>query len=288
MRRLFTLILAATLAMPIVARAAPTLTFQCADPSGATTTSCDAYLDPDFHAGDSGTLLYHASGATKATIALPSGDHRVVIKAAATTSAGTNSSVMVVQTQPTACPLPGWTRLAWQSWWSDPGERAPGRHIHINAVCWPVNNKIVDGRHTFTIPIELHAQPAGSRLTRVRLKDYCSGTACAIGGHGSGYDAWAPTIQKQLPSTGGSLTDAYTATLDLATAKAGRHEFRWGVYVTGPNGKVQLLSTRAEICIRSCSPYYRSGTYQGNGSWYANDSPIGYIDVRAYDPIPVP
>jgi hypothetical protein len=257
------------------AAAATSFTFECADPSGPPVTSCSVHLNPDFHNGNPGTVLWSSSSAGKHTISVPAGAHKVVVIAKARTSAGTNTSVMVTATEPgTAC-QPGWAPLGYQSWWLDPtGEAEPGRHAHINGLCWPVNNLIVRGTHTFRFEVELHAQPPGAALTRVRLKDYPGGT-----------DRWVAA--KPLPQpVNGNLKAQFSATINTDSLSAGRHEFRWGVYVTQPNGVVQLLSSRSEVCIRSCSPAYRSGTWQGNGSWYKNDT-IGYVDARVHSAIPV-
>ena len=256
--------------------AATTFTFQCTDPSGAPTTLCEVHMDPDFHHGDPGTLLFRATVAGKYTIPMPSGAHKLVVLGSARVSTGTNTSVMVFNTAPgTACQS-GWAPIGYQSWWlASSGEALPGRHAHIDNLCWPANNKIVSGTLSFRLNVQLHAQPTGAKLTRVRLKDYPGGV-----------DRWVAAKPYPQPDARGNLVTTFTATINTGSLSAGRHEFRWGIYVTQPDGKVQLLSTRSEICIRSCSPVFRSGNYQGNGSWYANDS-IGYEDTRIYSPFPV-
>ncbi|MEK6719427.1 MAG: hypothetical protein AABZ33_02010 [Chloroflexota bacterium] len=78
-------------------------TVQCAAPSGASPSMCEVYLDPDFHHGSAGTLLYHADGAAKTTLAidtaaLATGTHKLVIRTDAQSASprGVDSGVMVV------------------------------------------------------------------------------------------------------------------------------------------------------------------------------------------------
>ena len=260
--------------VPPVSAAEP-FTFECADPSGPPVTECLVLMDPDIHHGNLGTVLFRSSTAGKHTIDRPTGNHKLAVVAKARTSEGTNTSVIVMATEPgTAC-QPGWAPLSKQSWWSDPGEddTFESRHAHIDNLCWPVNNRVVSGTQTFRFQVQLHNQPAGAALTRVRLKDYPGGT-----------DRWV--APKPLPQpVNGSLVAQFSATLNTDSLSAGRHEFRWGVYVTQPNGKVQLLSTRSEICVRACSPAYRSGTFQGNGAWYTGKAE--YVDARIHSAFPV-
>lgn len=283
---LFAVLLAAAASVP-ASGAGHSLTFECADPSGAPTTLCDVYLNPDIHHGSFGTVLFHATSAGKHTITVPDG--KIAIRASAKGSTGTNTSVLVV-TIPSTCQA-GWARLGYQSWWSDTGQDPAfeSRHAHIDDLCVPANNLIVNGPQTFAFGLQLHNQPRGAKLTRVRVKDYCSGSGCAMGAHSSGYDVWVSRTDLPQPDSAGNLAYPVSVPLDLSKMKAGRHELRFGVYVTQPNGKVQLLSSRTEVCVRACSPSYRSlSTYpllQGNGAWYDRDS-IGYVDARVRSALP--
>ena len=280
MKRLASLLLIAGLVgvsgVAPVASSATSFTYECTDPSGLPTTGCDVLLNPDIHGGTKGTVLAHDTSAGKRTITLPDGDHKVAVVGLARGSTGTNTAVLVMDTQPGDACQAGWAPLGYQAWWSDTGQDAffESRHAHIDNLCWPVNNKVVSGTITFRFQVQLHNQPAGATLTRVRMKDYPSGT-----------DRWVAPKPLPQPDAHGNLVAPFAATLNLDSLSAGRHEFRWAVYVTQPNGKVQLLSSRSEICIRSCSPAYRSGTWTGNGAWYENDA-IGYEDVRIHSTIP--
>ncbi len=76
---------------------------QCAAPSGASPNGCFVYLDPNFHAGDSGKLLYQAGGAAKTTLAIDTakltpGAHKLVIRtdAPSVSPLGIDSGVMVI------------------------------------------------------------------------------------------------------------------------------------------------------------------------------------------------
>lgn len=267
-----------------------TFTYECADPSGAPTTLCDVYRDPDIHGGSFGTVLAHATTTGKRTLtaAIPDGSHRIAIRASAKVATGANTSVLVV-TIPSTCQS-GWAQLGYQSWWSATGEDPAfeSRHEHIDNICVPGNNLVVNGRQAVPFDVQLHKQPPGAKLTRVRIKDYPGGVDrwyCTP----SHVVAGCPTTWPK-PDADGNVTARFSPTLDLTALSAGRHEFRFGVYVTQSDGKVQLLSSRTELCVRSCSPAYRSLTtfplLQGNGSWYANDT-IGYIDTRWRSLLPV-
>lgn len=191
---------------------------------------------------------------------------------------------------------PGPTRafLDWQAWWSDPGDAWPGRHAHVGA-CWPVNDVPVNGPTSFDLKVQTHAQPPGAVVTRIRMTDHCSGSGCSWDPatstrKSSGHNVFVHPKPLPQPDANGDLALSVPLTLDLSKFGAGRHEFRFGVYVTQPDGVVQLVSSRAQICIRSCSPAFRSLTQfpklQGTGGWYANDSPIGYADARITSLIP--
>lgn len=184
--------------------------------------------------------------------------------------------------------------LDWQAWWSDPGETWPGRHAHVGG-CVPVNDLPVDGPTRFDLKVQTHKQPPGAELTRIRLVDYCSGSSCSFdpvtgAKKSSGWNVYVHPKPLPQPDAAGNLVAYVPITLDLAKFGTGRHEFRFGVYVTQPSGIVQLVSSRYQICVRSCSPAYRSLTsfplLQGTGGWYESDSPIGYADARITSAIP--
>jgi hypothetical protein len=277
MKRLAALLVMVALAIPIASvSAAQTFTFECTDPSGPPVTACWVAIDADIHNGNEGFVIFRSDRAGKHTIELPAmaGNHRISVFAASRTAEGVNTSVMVQQTAPSGCKA-GWAPIGYQSWWSDPDEDPVfgSRHVHIDNMCQPVNNLIVSGVQTFAFQVQLHEQPEGARITRIRLKDYPGGT-----------DRWVAPKPYPVPDANGNLIAPFSMTLDTDRLSAGRHEMRWGVYVTQPDGKVQLLSTRSEVCIRSCSPAYRSGTWQGNGSWYTGNAE--YVDTRIFDPWP--
>lgn len=285
-RRVATLLLGAALAAsPMIAEAATSLTVQTANPSGAPITRTRVLIDPDIHHGSLGTVVVDQAGAFKGPITLPDGVHKIATVGYATTSLGTNTSVIVFN-QGATCPMDGWRSLSFQSWWSDPGQDPTfeSRHAHINGLCVPVNNLPVDGPQTFSMGIELHNQPPGARFTRFRVTD------CKPGGSCGDIPGTVITSGLPQPDASGNLIWAHSVTIDLTPMTTGRHEFRFGVYVTQPNGKVQLLSTRVEIAVRSKSPSYRSLTsypyLQGNGAWYDKDGTPGYADARIVGPLP--
>jgi hypothetical protein len=262
------------------AKAAPSFTFQCVDPSGPPVTLCEVYLDPDVHHGTVGTVLYHGTSSITKTIPLPDGAHKIAVRSSANVSGGVNTSV-ITMTYPSTCQA-GWAQLGYQAWWADTGQDPTfeSRHEHWDNLCIPANNLIVDGPVTFTPTIQLHNQPAGAVFYRYRITDCLSGC----------HDILVRTSGLPQPDTAGNLVFPVSMPVDLSKLAAGRHEFRFGVYVRQPNGKVQLLSSRAELCIRSCSPSYRSlSTFpilQGNGAWYEKDTNPGYIDARIRSALP--
>jgi hypothetical protein len=252
-------------------------TFECADPSSsAPTVLCDAYLDPDVHHGSLGTVLFHATTTGKRTITLdiPTGSHKVTVRAGSAASGGTNTSVLVMSI-PSTCPT-GWATLGYQSWWSDTGQDPAfqSRHEHWDGLCVP--SQPVDGLVTFTPTIQLHNQPAGAKFYRYRVTDCKPGGSCG--------DIFVRTTNLPQPDANGNLVLPVSIPIDFSKLTTGRHELRFGIYVRQPNGKVQLLSSRTEIGVRSFSPSYRSLSsfpiLQGNGAWYEKDGNPGYVDAR--------
>lgn len=260
-------------------------TYECADPSGPPVTFCDVLGNPDIHNGSKGTIWAHSTSGGKRTIPMPS-SARIAVVSGAAVSGGTNTSVIVQHADPSVC-RDGWSLMGYQSWWSDTGQDPyfGSRHIHFDNFCLPLNNKIISGTQTFTFWLQIHAQPAGARVTRVRLKDQPTGN-----------DLWWTTTRcsstithtclPTLDSNGNAIVP-FTVTRDMSSWPSGRREWQWAAYVLQPDGQtVQLLSTRAEVCKDTCSPAYRSGTYQGNGSWYEKDTDPGYVDSRIHTALP--
>ena len=282
------------LATPVTTAAtAQTVAYECTDPSGPPVTLCEVMLNPDIHGGSKGTVLAsHTTGGRRTlTYQRPDGVSWLAIRADADVVGGTNTAVFVLNYGSTC--QDGWTSVGYQSWWANDGEDPTfeSRHVHIDNICVPLGSTILDGPQTFTFHVQLHNQPAGSEFTRLRVTDYCSGTSCAIGNNGSGHNVFAQTTNLPQPDANGNLVAPFSVTLDLSTADAGRHEFRFGVYVTQPDGKVQLLSSRTQINVRATSPSYRTtssypiGT-QGIGGWYEKDTDPGYVDVKVLSGFP--
>ncbi len=261
-------------------------TFDCPNTgSGPAPNLCEVYLDPDVHNGSLGTVLFHATTPGKRTISLniPDGTHKIAVRSSAAASGGTNTSVITMTVSDAAICQPGWAPMGFQSWWSDTGQDPTfeSRHNHIDGLCLPVNNLIVNGPQTFAMTVQLHNQPAGAVLTRWRITDCLS----------SCHDIFVKTTGLPQPDASGNLVWPTTIPVDLSKLATGRHEFRFAVYVKQPNGKVQLLSTRAQIPVRATSPAYRSLSsfpiMQGNGAWYEKDTNPGYVDARIRSTIPV-
>lgn len=303
MRRFALLPLLALLLYVPPAAAATSLVVGGGDPSGATTTLVAAYGHPDFHNDDAGTLLLSRTAAGSYSYTVPDGITRVVSRAAATTSAGTNSALMVRNLNPGSLCEVGWSPVGFQAWWSDPGHDPTfdARHLHFNNVCLPMNRQPITGVKTWALPLELHNMEPGSKLTRVRVKDYgpsSSGTdiwfctpsnfktsSSCVGPDNADGEPLSPQSFTTWPTinSAGNLTVTFAARIDMTKLATGRHEWRWGIYTTDASGDLHFMSTRTQICIRACTPSTSRQDVQGNSSWYRNDA-IGYIDVRDNSP----
>lgn len=302
MKKLGTLFASIVLTLLVIAPASagPAFTYECRDPSGPPVTFCEVLLDPDIHGGSKGTVLASHTTAGTRTITLPDlvGPHRIAVVAGANVSGGINTSVIQQYTDAAGCPT-GWGKVGVQSWWSDTGQDPyfESRHAHYDNICWPVNNKIVTGTHLFTLPFQVHNQPPGAEIQRMRVQVYPNGNdvwACSSASKSPGCPNVFPAIDSN-----GNATGSATVSINFSNLPTGRLEFRWAIYVFQPSSApsadscfdtgaiCQLLSSRLQVCNATCSPAFRSGTYQGNGSWYEKDTNPGYVDSRIHSTWPV-
>lgn len=133
-----------------------------------------------------------------------------------------------------------------QGWWSKTGIVLPsqtGQHIHLQATV-PVDGVPIDGKVAVPVSVALHAQTGATSYLRVS--------------DGS-------TVKQSWPLKLGPCPDCSwsgTVTVDFSTWGTGRREMRWTANVpSNDQGKRQFQSTGWQVCVRSCSPSYRSGPY---------------------------
>jgi hypothetical protein len=69
-----------------------------------------------------------------------------------------------------------------------------------------------------------------------------------------------------------------TVTVDFSTWGTGRREMRWTANIPdNAESKRQYQSTGYQVCVRSCSPSYRSGPFTEARGWYEGR---GYANAR--------
>lgn len=129
-----------------------------------------------------------------------------------------------------------------------------GAHEHVAIADHPVDGfPIPRAPHTFQVTLKLHDQPG--KATSFRVSDYShvvKTVAIALG-----------------PCTDCSMTFPFT--VDFSTWAVGRHELRWTVNIPkNPDGNRQFVTSRAMVCIQSCSPNVsgRATPWLGGGGWY--------------------
>lgn len=167
-----------------------------------------------------------------------------------------------------------------QAWWRDPGEMFPGHHTHL-AACFPFE-QIVDGTIPMNIRIVNHMQPAGAKLTRVRISD---GSTTPSG--------WSVTSGFAPIDTAENVEQWVHFDWNVGSRTTGRHEFRFGAYVNepgSPTGKQQLVSGAFMACVRDCSPDNSGrdpdGFVVGRG-WYGVNGTGGYSNADLRDALPI-
>jgi hypothetical protein len=290
-KRLAALLVMVALAIPIASvSAADTFTFECNDPSGPDVTDCWVAYGFNIHGGELGTVVFRSSQRGTHTINLPAGIPSVGVFAASRTAAGVNTAVVVQHRDSAGCPT-GWHRIGLQSWWSDPGLDPvfESQHGHADAFCWPVNNTVVTGSQTFTIPMQTHNLAPGWKVTRIRAKVYYTsgspGTdiwACTAGESAAARTAKGCPATWPVPNADGDVAWTVTPTIDLARLQTQRLELRWAIYLEG-DGKRQFFSARTFLCNGDCDPSARTPFYQGNASWYSG---VDYVDARIHSSWP--
>jgi hypothetical protein len=151
-----------------------------------------------------------------------------------------------------------------QAWWAIDGFDIPsavGHHIHLR-VTYPTG--IVDGRVTFPVRVTLHDQVGSTNIVRLQNEG---------------------SYSQSVPFVLGPCDDCFrdlTITADVSNWSTGRHELRFTANVPDEQPDVSgdqrmFQSTGIQLCVRSCTPSYRSGDWLEARGWYDGH---GYQNAR--------
>lgn len=152
------------------------------------------------------------------------------------------------------------TFIEQSAYWQPPS--GPAQEIELGS-CFPNDGVIVRGTIAFDLFVWTDNLPAGARLTRVRITDAST-------------TKWAAT---------GTLTPGwFHATLNTDAWAAGRHELRFGAYVTNADGLVWFATGGWQLSVRATTPSYRSGPFTEARSWYPGPD---YTNARIRSPLPL-
>ena len=153
---------------------------------------------------------------------------------------------------------PGFVQIEPQSWWRDPGEAWPGRHIH-EQLCWPTG--VVSGTVSGTLRLLLHAQPTPFSIIRSRIKDEASGT-----------DVWVADLSTiNLVSDGnGNYSADVPFSFDTDALTTGIHSMQLNTMVTQPNGAQQWISSGLALYVRSASGGQTTRNFIRAHAWYTD------------------
>jgi hypothetical protein len=154
-----------------------------------------------------------------------------------------------------------------QGWWSATGIAIPGSvgaHIHVLATV-PADGYPIDGSVDVPVKVTAHNQTGAITLLRVS--------------NGS-------TVMQSWPLALGPCADCSwsgTVTVNFGAWPTGRDEMRWTANLPKNDlGNRQYQSTGWQVCIRSCTPSYRSGVYLEARGWYTGR---GYQNARLTSPL---
>jgi len=161
-----------------------------------------------------------------------------------------------------------------QAWWDSTGLALPekvGQHIHVGT-CWPTTvdgrEATLDGPQRFWVRLMLHNQTG--KATKFRVSDGSS-------------------IKKVVSVDIGPSKDTTVwlpFDIDLSTWSTGRREFRWTLNIpSNATGDRQYQSTGWQLCVRLCSPTYRTPPWTEGRGWYDNGHE--YQNARFLSPLPV-
>ena len=160
-----------------------------------------------------------------------------------------------------------------QAWWDSAGLAIPtnvGHHIHVGT-CWPVNpdgsDALVDGVLHLDVRVLLHNQIG--RTSYLRFQD-ASGPA---------------SIKIPLTIGPGDATAWVPVDLDLGLWGTGRRETHITANIPiNSDGKRQFNSSGWQLCVRSCTPSYRTPPWTEARGWYEGHN---YQNARFLSLLPV-
>jgi hypothetical protein len=142
-----------------------------------------------------------------------------------------------------------------QAWWRAAGIQIPnavGEHVHVQ-VTIPADGVIVNG--TIAVPVVVRAHDSTGRITSLRVSDGSS-------------------VKQTWPLSLGPCEDCTwtgTVNVNLTNWGTGRREMRWTANIpANSTGDRQYQSTGYQVCVRSCTPTYRSGPFTEARGWYAD------------------
>jgi hypothetical protein len=145
-----------------------------------------------------------------------------------------------------------------QAWWDSTGLSIPGRvgeHIHVG-MCWPVS---ADGGEALITSNKLHVD------VRVLLHDQTDKT------HIFRVSDAGTVMQKQEIAIGPGNADLWIPyDVDLSRWPTGSREFRWTARIKTDRHPEQFNSTGWQLCVRSCTPAFRTEPYTEGRGYYAN------------------
>jgi len=141
-----------------------------------------------------------------------------------------------------------------------------GQHVHVEVASHPADGfPIPKAPWTFQVTVRLHDFPA--KVQSIRIDDY-STTRATLKFDGQGGRPAAPG-----PCVDCAITFPWT--IDFGAWKTGRHELRWHAQSSDSDPATagtqrQFTTSRAHVCIGSCSPNLsgRATPFNGGGSWY--------------------
>jgi hypothetical protein len=149
-----------------------------------------------------------------------------------------------------------------QGWWRKAGIVVPsqvGEHVHVQATV-PVDGVPINGRISVPVKVTLHNHTGKTNWLRV---------------------ADGSSVKQSWPIVIGPCGDctwASTVVVDFSSWGTGRREMRWSANVPdNSEGKRHYQSTGWQVCVRSCSPSYRSGPFTEARGWYEGR---GYANAR--------
>lgn len=140
-----------------------------------------------------------------------------------------------------------------------------GHHTHVQ-VSGPAPDSVVDGKVDFGITVLSHNQIG--TIVDVRLDR----------GPGTVITHWP----VNLAPCGMQCTYSFTATVDFSGWPTGRQELRWRGEIPRSSDQEQNSSSGYQLCVRSCTPSYRSGPFLEARGWYTSH---GYQNARLTSPI---